>query len=88
MGDRTADQRDQPALAEGIDAEAGRVGDFEGEVDLVLVRELLELELVVEQRAQRPLGVLGAQDGGAGVERKLAGMTSNMRPDRQQEPKS
>ena len=50
-----------PALAEGVDPEAGDALDFVGEVDLVVLRELFELALVAEQRAQRAFGVRGGQ---------------------------
>ena len=47
--------RDHAALLERVDAVARDVGDFEGEVDLVLLRELRQLGLVAEQRlAARP----------------------------------
>ena len=49
------------ALLEGVDPEARDARDFEGEVDLVLVGELVELGLVVEQRPQRAFGVLGGE---------------------------
>ena len=66
-GDRAAGERDEPALAEGVDAEARHSGDFEREVDLVLLAELLQLGLVVEQLVQRVFGVLLAERLGAGV---------------------
>ena len=43
---RAAGQRDHPALLEGVDAVAGDLGDLKGEVDLVLVDELLQAPLV------------------------------------------
>ena len=61
MGDRAARQRDHAALAEGVDAVARQPDDFEGEVDLVLLGEFLQLHRVVQQVVQRMLGVLGAQ---------------------------
>ncbi len=36
-----------PALAERVDAKAGDIGDFEGEVHLMLLGELLQLDLIV-----------------------------------------
>src|SRR5439155_119159 len=61
VGNHAAGHGDHAALLEGVDAEAGDVGDFEGEVDLALVRELAQLDLVAEQLPERPFGVLGAE---------------------------
>jgi hypothetical protein len=68
---RAADNGDDAALLEGVDAEAGQAGDAEGEVDLVLLGELRELVLVAQQARQDLLGVLGSQgrliSGGEGT---------------------
>src|ERR1019366_8106668 len=72
MGNRASYQRCQPALLEGVDPEARHVGDFEGEVDLVLLSELLELGLVAEQRPQRVFGLLARERSSARVEREIA----------------
>src|SRR3712207_9410427 len=50
---RAADERDDAALAEGVDAEARAARDAEREVDLVLLRELLELGRVRQELADR-----------------------------------
>ena len=55
------------ALAEGVDAEAGDALDFAGEVDLVLLGELVELDLVREELLQRGLGGFGCQLLGEGA---------------------
>ena len=51
----------EPALAEGVDAEAAEALDGVREVDLVLGVELRDLVVVVEHLAERPLGVLGIE---------------------------
>ncbi len=61
----------ETALAEGVNPETRDAGDFEGEVDLVVVGELFELVLVAEERAQSAFGVLGRQDSSTGVERQV-----------------
>src|SRR5437899_1105218 len=61
MRDHAAGHGDHAALVEGVDAEAGYVGDLEGEVDLALLCELPQLDLVGEQLLERPFGVLGAE---------------------------
>jgi hypothetical protein len=69
--DRPTRHRDHAALLEGVDAVARSTGDFEGEVDLVLLREFGELDLVAQQRSERALGVIGAQRLDALVDRQL-----------------
>ena len=61
VGDHARDDRHRPALAEGVDAEAGQALDGVGEVDLVVGVELPQLlrVLVAQHRSAGPLGVLG-----------------------------
>ncbi len=61
-----------PPLLEGVDPEAGHTLDFVGEVDLVLLGELLELVLVEQQVSQRLLRVGPGELLDAGVERQLS----------------
>ena len=55
--DRAADDRDRAALAEGVDAEAREPVERVGEVDLVLLRELLALRGLRQERLAS--GVVG-----------------------------
>src|SRR5207248_1434216 len=64
--DRATDDRDDAALPERVHAEAGKAGDAEREVDLVLLVEFLQLRRVVgEQLLDEALGVLGGQSRSA-----------------------
>jgi hypothetical protein len=70
--DGATHQRDGAALAEGVDAVARDALDFKGEVDLVLLGELLQLDGVVQQLVQRVFGVLATERRGAGGGAELA----------------
>ena len=59
-----------PRWLERVDPVASDLGDFEGEVDLVLLREFPQLGLVAEKLLQRAFGVLGGQLLGALVHRQ------------------
>ena len=63
--DRAAGDRDGVALAEGVDAEAREAGDRVGEVGLADALELLEQLRVLDDLAERALGVLGFEGLGA-----------------------
>ncbi len=63
---------DPVRLLEGVDSETRELGDFEGEIDRVLLCELRLLGAAGEQRPERVLGVVGAQRLHALVARDLA----------------
>ena len=63
--DRPADQRDRPALAEGVDAEARQALDRVREVDLPVLFELLQQPGLADHVLHRALGVLGREGLGA-----------------------
>src|SRR5580704_11340898 len=72
MGNRTADERGEPALLEGVDAVSRHIGDFVGEIHLVLLGELFQLRLVAEQCPQGSFGLLWRERSSARVERQIA----------------
>ena len=57
--DGTPDDRDRPALPEGVDAEARGAGDGEREVHLTLVHELLALGGLLQEARQSVVGTAG-----------------------------